>query len=62
MWTAVNPGGDRIQNGSVDLIITPEQAGRLIKLRVIVSYQQAGKGSFGSRRREVVAETVKIRH
>lgn len=62
VWTAVNQGADRIQNGSVDLVITPDLAGRLIKLRVIVSYQQEGKGAFGSRRREVVAETVKIRH
>jgi hypothetical protein len=62
VWTAINPGADRLQNGSVNVVVTPDLATRLLRVRVIVAYQQETKGAFGSRRREVVLETVKIRH
>ena len=64
VWTTINPGAERLNNAAVDLVITPDLAARVIKLRAIVSYQQHGIGaaSFGSTRRTVIVESVKIRH
>jgi hypothetical protein len=60
-WTAIRPTTNSLGNSSVDVVLTPDLATRLLKIRVIVSYQNELKGSLGSQRREVVVETVKLR-
>ena len=52
----------KLSEGAVDLIFTPAADDRVLRIDVVVSWNQPGRISVGGKKRQIIMETAKIRH
>jgi prepilin-type N-terminal cleavage/methylation domain-containing protein len=60
VWTTTRIDSPRLRNGRVDLVFTPTDSAQILRMHAVVSWPEHGLGAFGSRRRQVLMETVKV--